>query len=161
MRQGLGGTGQVLPAGRPLDRAALQVYRLNTLFLSTKGMERAKVSKAPTSWAEFNDVADKMKARHDPAGQWRQPPGRWPEIRDCARRISPRSIAALMQLDSDALKGRKFWPPSNSFASLPLYEPEHRRAALGRESAGFRQGDMGMVLTGGWAQGQFVQAGAT
>src|SRR3984893_6844059 len=29
----------------------LQVYRLNRRFVSTKGMERAKVSKAPTTWA--------------------------------------------------------------------------------------------------------------
>src|SRR3954464_13669319 len=29
----------------------LQVYRLNTLFMSTKGMERAKISKPPATWA--------------------------------------------------------------------------------------------------------------
>jgi len=40
----------------------LQVYRLNTLFMSTKGMERAKISKPPATWAEFNEVAEKMKA---------------------------------------------------------------------------------------------------
>src|SRR5260221_10417623 len=40
----------------------LQVYRLNTLFMSTKGMERAKVNKPPATWAEFNDVAEKMKS---------------------------------------------------------------------------------------------------
>ncbi|MEO9191482.1 MAG: hypothetical protein ABI224_15995, partial [Acetobacteraceae bacterium] len=40
----------------------LQIYRINTLFLSAKGMARAKVDNAPTNWAEFNDVAEKMKA---------------------------------------------------------------------------------------------------
>src|ERR1700748_163419 len=33
----------------------LQVYRINTLFMSTAGMKRAGVTKAPTTWAEFND----------------------------------------------------------------------------------------------------------
>ena len=40
----------------------LQVYRINTLFLSTKGMQRAGLSKPPTNWAEFNQAAEKMAA---------------------------------------------------------------------------------------------------
>ena len=36
----------------------MQVYRINTLFLSAKGMERAKLTKPPATWAEFNDAAD-------------------------------------------------------------------------------------------------------
>src|ERR1700730_13155008 len=34
----------------------LQVYRINTLFLSGKGMQRVGIAKAPVSWAEFNEV---------------------------------------------------------------------------------------------------------
>ena len=40
----------------------LQVYRINTLFLSAPGMERAKLTKAPATWDEFNEAATKMKA---------------------------------------------------------------------------------------------------
>ena len=54
----------------------LQVYRINTLFMSAKGMQRAGVTKAPASWAEFNDTAEKMKAAGMiPRGQWRHPMG--------------------------------------------------------------------------------------
>jgi glucose/mannose transport system substrate-binding protein len=87
----------------------LQVYRINTLFLSTKGMERAGVSKAPTSWAEFNDVSEKMKG----AGMIPLANGgiRWDDgmkFEIALAGISPEIYRrAIMQLDADALKGQE------------------------------------------------------
>jgi len=87
----------------------LQVYRLNTLFLSTKGMERAKVSKAPTTWAEFNDVADKMKsAGMIPLANGGNRPDDGQKFEIALAGISPEVYRrAIMQLDADALKGKE------------------------------------------------------
>ena len=40
----------------------LQVYRTNTLFLSKRAMDKAKANKIPTTWAQFNELGEKMKA---------------------------------------------------------------------------------------------------
>ena len=40
----------------------MQVYRINTLFLSTRAWTRPAPTKTPATWAEFNELATKMKA---------------------------------------------------------------------------------------------------
>ena len=40
----------------------IQVYRINTMFLSRLAMEKVGATKPPTTWAEFNELATKMKA---------------------------------------------------------------------------------------------------
>ena len=87
----------------------LQVYRLNTLFVSTKGMERAKVSKAPTTWAEFNDVAEKMKAAGMiPLANGGTRPDDGQKFEIALAGISPEVYRrALMQLDTDALNSKE------------------------------------------------------
>src|SRR5579875_1368243 len=86
----------------------LQVYRINTLFLSTKGMQRAGLTKAPTNWAEFNAAAEKMAA----AGMTPIANGgiRWDDgmkFEIALAGISPEIYRkALMELDSGALKSK-------------------------------------------------------
>jgi len=40
----------------------LQIYSTNMLFLSKRAMDKAKADKIPVTWADFNALADKMKA---------------------------------------------------------------------------------------------------
>src|SRR5271163_2405883 len=87
----------------------LQVYRINTLFLCTKGMERAKLTKAPASWAEFNEAATKMKE----AGMIPLANGgiRWDDgmkFEIALAGIDPDVYRrAIMQLDTDALNSKQ------------------------------------------------------
>ena len=142
----------------------LQVYRLNTLFLSTKGMERAKVSKAPTTWAEFNDTAEKMKA----AGMIPVANGgiRWDDgmkFEIALAGISPEVYRrAIMQLDADALKGKEVLAAFEQLRKFSNYmNPNIAAQPWAVNLPAFVKGDMGMVLTGGWAQGNLFKAGAT
>ena len=49
------------PAGKWIA-LPLQIYSTNMLFLSKRAMDKAKADKVPVTWAEFNDLADKMKS---------------------------------------------------------------------------------------------------
>jgi glucose/mannose transport system substrate-binding protein len=40
----------------------IQAYRINTLFMPKKAAERVGVDRLPTTWAEFDAIAEKMKA---------------------------------------------------------------------------------------------------
>ena len=40
----------------------MQVYRINTIFLSRPAMAKVGATKAPATWAEFNELATAMKA---------------------------------------------------------------------------------------------------
>ena len=142
----------------------LQVYRLNTLFLSTKGMERAKVSKAPTSWAEFNDVADKMKAAGMiPLANGGNRPDDGQKFEIALAGISPEIYRrALMQLDTDALNSKEVLAAFEQLRKFANYmNPNIAAQPWAVNLPAFVKGDMGMVMTGGWAQGNLFKAGAT
>ena len=85
----------------------IQAYRINSLFLSKKAADTVGVTKLPATWAEFNAIAEKMKAagitpvanggiRWDDGMKW--------EIALCG--ISPEAYRkAIMELDEKTLKG--------------------------------------------------------
>ena len=142
----------------------LQVYRINTLFLSAKGMERAKLTKPPATWAEFNEAATKMQEagmiplanggiRWDDGMKW--------EI--ALAGINPDVYRrAIMQLDTDALKSKEVlaaFEQTRRFANW--MNPNIAAQSWGVNIPAFMKGDMGMVLMGGWAQGNLMKAGAT
>jgi len=142
----------------------LQVYRINTLFMSTKGMQRAGVTKAPTSWAEFNDTAEKMKA----VGMIPVANGgiRWDDgmkFEIALAGISPEIYRrAIMQLDADALKGKEVLAAFEQLRKLANWmNPNIAAQGWAVNLPAFVKGDMGMVLMGGWAQGNLLKAGAT
>jgi glucose/mannose transport system substrate-binding protein len=142
----------------------LQVYRINTLFLSTKGMQRAGLSKAPTNWAEFNQAAEKMAA----AGMTPIANGgiRWDDgmkFEIALAGISPEIYRkAIMQLDEDALKSREVHAAFAQLRKISNWmNPNIAAQSWVVNLPAFRKGDMGMVLMGGWAQGNMLNAGAT
>lgn len=142
----------------------LQIYRINTLFLSTKGMQRAGLAKAPTNWAEFNAAAEKMqKAGMTPVanGGSRWDDGMKWEI--CLAGISPEVYRkAIMELDTDALNGKEVLAAFAQLRKISNWmNPNVAAQGWQANLPAFVKGDMGMLLMGGWAQGNMLNAGAT
>src|SRR5471030_1173406 len=85
----------------------MQVYRTNTIFLSRPAMAKVGATKAPATWAEFNELATAMKA----AGIIPVANGgiRWDDgmkLEIALAGISADAYrAGMMQLDPAALKG--------------------------------------------------------
>jgi glucose/mannose transport system substrate-binding protein len=140
----------------------IQAYRINTLFVSKKAADRVGMTKLPTTWAEFNAVADKMKQagitpvanggiKWDDGMKW--------EIALCG--ISPDAYRkAIMQLDDKTLKGPEVLAAFQQFRKLgdwsdPGAGGQHYSTFIAR----FMKGEMGMLLMGGWAQGVLKHAG--
>ena len=141
----------------------IQAYRINTLFISKAAADRVGVTKLPATWAEFNAVAENMKAagimpvangglKWDDGMKW--------EIALCG--ISPDAYRkAVMELDDKALQGRgRAGRVSRQVRKLaewsdPGAAGQHYSTFIAR----YMKGEMGMLLMGGWAQGVFKHAG--
>ncbi len=140
----------------------IQAYRINTLFISKKAADRVGVTKLPATWAEFNAIAEKMKAAGitpvanggitwDDGMKW--------EIALCG--ISPGAYRkAVMELDEATLKGPEVLAAFRQTRKLagwsdPGAAGQHYSVFIPR----YMKGDMGMLLMGGWAQGVFKHAG--
>ncbi len=141
----------------------LQIYSTNMLFLSKRAMDKAKADKIPVTWAEFNDLAEKMKAGGVPFpvanGGTRPDDGQ--KFEAALAGISPLAYrAAMMNLEKKALEGPEI---KAAFAQVrkiadwmdPNVGAQHFSTNLKR----FIEGDMGMMIMGGWAQGVLRNAG--
>src|SRR5271156_5831174 len=142
----------------------LQVYRINTLFMSAKAMQRADMSKAPANWAEFNTIAEKMKS----AGIIPVANGgiRWDDgmkFEIALAGIDPDMYRrAIMRLEPEALKSKEVGAAFEQLRKLANWmNPNIAAQPWGVNLPAFVKGDMGMVLMGGWAQGNLLRAGAT
>ena len=134
----------------------IQVYRINTMFLSRLALEKVGASKPPATWAEFNELAAKMKA----AGITPVANGgiRWDDGMKLEIVLAGINAdvyrAALMQLDSKALRSSEMLA---AFAQLrkvagwmdPTTAAQHYSVHLPK----FMKGEMGAIFMGGWAQG--------
>jgi glucose/mannose transport system substrate-binding protein len=134
----------------------IQVYRINTLFLSRRAMEKVGAAKPPATWAQFNELASAMQSAGIMPmanGGSRYDDGMKLEI--VLAGISAEAYrSALMRLDARALKSQQM---TAAFAQLrkiagwmdPNVAAQHYSVYLPR----FMKGEMGMLLMGGWAQG--------
>jgi len=69
---------------------------------------------------------------------------------------------AIMQLDTDALKGKEVLAAFEQLRKLANWmNPNIAAQSWAVNLPAFVKGDMGMVLMGGWAQGNLMKAGAT
>jgi glucose/mannose transport system substrate-binding protein len=140
----------------------IQAYRINTLFVSKKAADRVGVTKLPTTWAEFNAVAEKMKAagitpvanggiKWDDGMKW--------EIALCGISLDAYR-KALMELDDKALKGPEVLAAFRQFRKLGDWSDP---GIAGQDYTSFvprfMQGEMGMLLMGDWAAGIYKRGG--
>jgi glucose/mannose transport system substrate-binding protein len=140
----------------------LQLYRINTLFASKKAMDKVGATTLPTTWAEFNALATKMQAagiiplanggiRWDDGMKW--------EI--ALNGISPAAYRrAVMELDTDALMGPEVLAAFEQTRKLAGWmNPSIAAQNWNVQVAPFIRGEMGMLLMGGWAQGNIISGG--
>lgn len=150
------------PAGKWIA-LPLQIYSTNMLFLSRRAMDKAKADKVPVTWADFNDLAEKMKSGGVayPVANGGTRPDDGQKFEAALAGISPAVYrAAIMNLDEKALKAREI---KAAFAQVrkiadwmdPNVGAQHFSTNLKR----FVDGDMGMMIMGGWAQGVLRNAG--
>ncbi|TQF35854.1 ABC transporter substrate-binding protein [Bradyrhizobium sp. UNPF46] len=141
----------------------LQIYSTNMLFLSKRAMDKAKADKIPVTWADFNDLAEKMKSGGVafPIANGGTRPDDGQKFEAALAGISPLAYrAAIMNLEKKALEGPEI---KAAFAQVrkiadwmdPNVGAQHFSTNLKR----FVDGDMGMMIMGGWAQGVLRNAG--
>ena len=150
------------PAGKWIA-LPLQIYSTNMLFLSKRAMDKAKADKIPVTWADFNDLAEKMKAGGvaSPIANGGTRPDDGQKFEAAFAGISPLAYrAAIMNLEKKALEGPEI---KAAFAQVrkiadwmdPNVGAQHFSTNLKR----FVDGNMGMMIMGGWAQGVLRNAG--
>ncbi len=141
----------------------LQIYSTNMLFLSKRAMDKAKADKIPVTWADFNALAEQMKAAGVafPVGNGGTRPDDGQKFEAALAGISPAAYrAAIMNLDAKALKGPEVKAAFDQTRKIadwmdPNTAAQHFSTNLKR----FISGEMGMMLQGGWAQGVLLNAG--
>jgi glucose/mannose transport system substrate-binding protein len=140
----------------------IQAYRINTLFVSKKAADAISMTKLPTTWAEFNAVAEKMKAagitpianggiKWDDGMKW--------EIALCG--ISLEAYRkALMELDAKALNGPEVLAAFKQFRKFGEWsDPGVAAQDYTTFVSRFMKGEMGMLLMGDWAAGIYKRGG--
>lgn len=134
----------------------LQLYRTTDMFLSRAAMAKVGAAKAPTTWAEFNELATAMKA----AGITPLANGglRWDhgtKLEVALAGISADAYrAALMHLDPKALQGPEM---QQAFAQLRKFvgwmSPATTLMHYSINLPELIKGEFGMLLMGGFAHG--------
>ena len=140
----------------------LQVYRINSIWISKKAADRVGVTTLPKTWAEYNAIAEKMaKAGIQPVanGGTKWDNGMVWEIALCG--ISPAAYRkAVMQLDDTALKGPEVLAAFEQTRRISLWmDPNTASQHYSTFIPKFMKGDAGLLLMGGWVQGVYKNAG--
>ena len=141
----------------------LQIYATNMLFLSKRAMDKAKADKIPVTWADFNDLAEKMKAGGvtHPIANGGTRPDDGQKFEASFAGMSPTAYrAAIMNLDQKALKGPEIKAAFAQTRKIADWmDPNVGAQPYATNLKRFIDGDMGMMIQGGWAQGVLRNAG--
>lgn len=141
----------------------LQIYSTNMLFLSKRAMDKAKADKPPVTWADFNALAEKMKANGVTFpvanGGTRADDGQ--KFEASLAGISPAAYrAAIMNLDKQALEGPEIKAAFAQMRKITEWmDPNVGAQPYATNLKRFVDGDMGMMIMGGWAQGVLKNSG--
>jgi glucose/mannose transport system substrate-binding protein len=150
------------PAGKWIS-LPLQIYSTNMLFLSKRAMDKAKADKAPVTWADFNELAEKMKAAGIiyPVANGGTRPDDGQKFEASLAGISPAAYrAAIMNLDEKALKGPEVKAAFVQVRKIANWmDPNVGAQPYATNLKRFVDGEMGMLIMGGWAQGVLRNAG--
>src|SRR5690349_4373638 len=141
----------------------LQIYSTNMLFLSKRGMDRAKADKIPVTWADFNELAEKMKSAGMtyPMANGGTRPDDGQKFEASLAGANPAAYrAAIMNLDEKALKGPEIKAAFAQVRKISEWcDPNIGAQPYATNLKRFVDGDMGMMIMGGWAQGVLRNAG--
>ena len=141
----------------------LQIYSTNMLFLSKRAMDKAKADKIPVTWADFNALAERMKAGGVayPIGNGWTRPDDGQKFEAALAGVSPSAYrAAIMNLDEKALKGPEIKAAFEQLRKIADWmDPNTASQHFSTNIKRFVDGDLGMMLQGGWAQGVLLNAG--
>lgn len=141
----------------------LQIYSTNMLFLSKRAMDKAKADKPPVTWADFNALAEKMKAAGItyPIANGGTRPDDGQKFEASLAGISPTAYrAAIMNLDKKALEGPEIKAAFAQTRKIADWsDPNVGAQPYATNLKRFVDGDMGMLIMGGWAQGVLKNAG--
>ncbi len=141
----------------------LQIYATNMLFLSKRGMDKAKADKVPVTWADFNALAEKMKSAGMayPIANGGTRPDDGQKFEASFAGISPTAYrAAIMNLDKKALEGPEIKAAFAQTRKISEWcDPNIGAQPFATNAKRFIDGDMGMLIMGGWAQGVLKNAG--
>lgn len=141
----------------------LQIYSTNMLFLSKRAMDKAKADKIPVTWADFNELAEKMKAGGVtyPIANGGTRPDDGQKFEASLAGISPAAYrAAIMNLDKKALEGPEIKAAFAQARKISDWmDPNVGAQPYATNLKRFIDGDMGMMIQGGWAQGVLRNAG--
>lgn len=141
----------------------LQIYSTNMLFLSKRAMDKAKADKPPVTWADFNALAEKMKVAGVTFpvanGGTRADDGQ--KFEASLAGISPAAYrAAIMNLDKKALEGPEIKAAFAQMRKITEWmDPNVGAQPYATNLKRFVDGDMGMMIMGGWAQGVLKNSG--
>src|SRR5450755_4743003 len=163
-RQGLGGIGQVVPAGRPLDRAAPASLSAQHAVSFHQGHGAGQGQQGADHLGRVQRCRGQDEGRrHDPAANGGNRPDDGQKFEIALAGISPEIYRrALMQLDTDALNSKEVLAAFEQLRKFANYmNPNIAAQPWAVNLPAFVKGDMGMVMTGGWAQGNLFKAGAT
>ncbi|TPQ33310.1 carbohydrate ABC transporter substrate-binding protein [Bradyrhizobium guangdongense] len=141
----------------------LQIYSTNMLFLSKRAMDKAKADKVPVTWADFNELAEKMKSGGVtyPIANGGTRPDDGQKFEASLAGISPTAYrAAIMNLDKKALEGPEVKAAFAQTRKIADWmDPNVGAQPFATNAKRFIDGDMGMMIQGGWAQGVLRNAG--
>ena len=141
----------------------LQIYSTNMLFLSRRAMDKAKADKPPVTWADFNALAEKMKAAGMayPIANGGTRPDDGQKFEASLAGANPAAYrAAIMNLDEKALKGPEIKAAFAQTRKIADWsDPNVGAQPYATNLKRFIDGDMGMLIMGGWAQGVLRNAG--
>lgn len=141
----------------------LQIYTTNALFLSKRAMDKAKADKIPGTWAEFNDLAGKMKAAGVtyPIANGGTRPDDGQKFEASLAGISPAVYrSAIMDLDEKALQAPEIKAAFAQTRRIANWmDPNIAAQHFSTNFKRFIAGDMGILIMGGWAQGMLRNAG--
>jgi glucose/mannose transport system substrate-binding protein len=150
------------PAGKWIA-LPLQIYSTNMLFLSKRGMDKAKADKIPVTWKDFNELAEKMKSAGMayPLANGGTRPDDGQKFEASLAGISPTAYrAAIMNLDKKALEGPEMKAAFAQTRKIADWcDPNVGAQPYATNLKRFVDGDMGMLIMGGWAQGVLKNAG--
>ena len=135
----------------------LQIYSTNMLFLSKRAMDKAKADKVPVTWADFNDLAEKMKAGGItyPIANGGTRPDDGQKFEASLAGISPDGIPrGHHESRQEGPEGPRDQGGLRQIRKIANWmDPNVGAQPYATNLKRFIDGDMGMMIMGGWAQG--------